>query len=302
MAKKLIKSNHNIYGLDNLNDYYDVSLKKDRLNQISNNENFKFEKIDISDRQLLEDFFSNNKIDMVVNLAAQPGVRYSIENPYAYMNSNLVGFLNIIECCRHNNVEGFIYASSSSVYGGNTKVPFSTLDSIDNPISLYAATKASNELIAKTYSHLYGIHTTGLRFFTVYGPWGRPDMAYYKFTEKIYNKKIIDVYNNGNMKRDFTYIDDIVDGIESAIDNNYKCEIFNLGNNQSESLKDFIQIIEKEINLKAKINYMPMQSGDMKETFADIKKSQSMLKFNPKTNLSKGISKFVSWYKKYYNI
>ena len=302
MAKKLIKSYHNIYGLDNLNDYYDVSLKKDRLNQISNNENFKFDKIDISDRQLLKDFFSNNKIDIVVNLAAQPGVRYSIENPYAYMNSNLVGFLNIIECCRHNNVEGLIYASSSSVYGGNTKIPFSTSDNIDNPVSLYAATKVSNELIAKTYSHLYGMNTTGLRFFTVYGPWGRPDMAYYKFTQKIYNKNVIDVYNNGNMKRDFTYIDDIVEGIESAINNNYKCEIFNLGNNKAESLKDFIKIIEKEVNLKAKINYMPMQLGDMKETFADIKKSQNMLQYDPKINLSKGISKFVSWYKKYCKI
>ena len=283
-----------------MNDYYDVNLKKDRLDQIINSKNFKFELIDISNRELLENFFSKHKIDMVINLAAQPGVRYSIKNPYAYMDSNLVGFLNIIECCRHNNVEGFIYASSSSVYGGNTKIPFSTSDSIDNPISLYAATKASNELIAKTYSHLYGMHTTGLRFFTVYGPWGRPDMAYYKFTQKIYNKDSIDVYNNGYMKRDFTYIDDIIDGLESAIKNNYKCEIFNLGNNQSESLKDFIRIIEKEINLKVKINYMPMQSGDMKETFADIKKSQEMLNFDPKTNLSKGISKFVSWYKKYY--
>tara|TARA_B100000676_G_scaffold27224_1_gene25093 strand:+ start:1326 stop:2234 length:909 start_codon:yes stop_codon:yes gene_type:complete len=302
LAKKLIKSNHNIYGLDNLNDYYDVRLKKDRLNQISNNENFKFDNIDISDRQLLGDFFSNNKIDMVVNLAAQPGVRYSIKNPYAYINSNLVGFLNVIECCRHNNVEGFIYASSSSVYGGNTKVPFSTLDSIDNPISLYAATKASNELIAKTYSHLYDMNTTGLRFFTVYGPWGRPDMAYYKFTHKIFNKMPINVYNNGNMKRDFTYIDDIVDGIISAIKNNYPCEIFNLGNNQTELLNDFIKAIELELNMKAKINYMPIQPGDMKETFADIDKSKDMLNFNPKTNLYLGISKFISWYKKYYNI
>jgi len=234
-------------------------------------------------------------------LAAQPGVRYSIENPYAYMNSNLVGFLNIIECCRHNNIEGFIYASSSSVYGGNTKIPFSTQHNISNPISLYAATKASNELIAKTYSHLYGMHTTGLRFFTVYGPWGRPDMAYFSFTDKIFNKKPIDVYNNGNMKRDFTYIDDIIDGIESAIYNNYKCEIFNLGNNKSENLMDFIYLIEQEINIKAKINFKKMQAGDMLETFADIKKSTDMLNYKPMTKISSGIPKFINWFKDYYN-
>tara|TARA_Y100001970_G_scaffold30286_1_gene37580 strand:+ start:4340 stop:5299 length:960 start_codon:yes stop_codon:yes gene_type:complete len=302
LSKSLLSDGFDVIGIDNLNDYYDTKLKNARLNNLINYNNFKFKKIDISNREDLESLFLNFDIEKVINLAAQPGVRYSIENPYAYMNANLVGFLNIIECSRHNGVKGFIYASSSSVYGGNTNIPFSTSDNINSPISLYAATKASNELIAKTYSHLYNMNTTGLRFFTVYGPWGRPDMAYYKFTHKIFNKIPIDVYNKGNMRRDFTYIDDIVDGIKSAIKNNYKCEIFNLGNNQSESLKDFIKIIEKEVNSKAKMNYMPMQPGDMKETFADITKSQHMLNFNPTTNLKEGINRFVSWYKKYYKV
>ena len=234
----------------------------------------------------------------VVNLAAQAGVRYSIENPYVYMQANLVGFLNIIELCRHNKVEGFIYASSSSVYGGNEKMPFSVDDRVDNPISLYAATKKANELIANTYSHLYGLHTTGLRFFTVYGPWGRPDMAMYLFTNKILKDIPIQIFNNGNMKRDFTYIDDIVSGIRKSIDKNYKCEVFNLGNHKSEELMDMVHLIEKNLEKKAIIEFKPMQQGDVKESFANIDKSIKMLGYKPLTNVEVGIRNFIKWFKK----
>ena len=300
LSKSLLEDGFNVVGLDNLNNYYDVSLKNDRLNQIINNKNFIFEEVDISKRQDLESLFSKFDINKVVNLAAQPGVRYSIDNPYAYMNSNLVGFLNIIECCRHNDVEGFIYASSSSVYGNTKKVPFSVEDRTDNPISFYAATKNANELIAKAYSHLYNLHTTGLRFFTVYGPWGRPDMAYYKFTQNIINNKPITVFNNGKMNRDFTYIDDIVFGLRSAIDKNYKCEIFNLGNSKSENLIELINLIEQELGLKANIKFQSIQPGDVKDTFAEISKSNKMLSYIPSTNIDKGIKEFVNWYKSYH--
>jgi len=302
LAKSLLNDGFSVIGVDNLNDYYDVELKQARLNQLISHKNFIFNKVDIANKNQIEEVFLNNRISKVVNLAAQAGVRYSIDNPYAYLESNLVGFLNIIELCRHNNVEGLIYASSSSVYGSNTKIPFDVNDKTDNPISLYAATKKSNELVASTYSHLYNLNTTGLRFFTVYGPWGRPDMAYYIFTNNIINKYPISVFNDGQMKRDFTYIDDIIFGIRSAIDKNYKCEVFNLGNNKSENLMDFINLIESELNLKAQIEFKPMQAGDVKETYANIKKSISMLSYSPKTDIKLGIQSFIDWYKKYYNI
>ena len=299
LSKSLLEDDFNVIGIDNLNDYYDIELKKARLKNIADYPGFTFEKIDISNKEDVEKVFLKYNPKKVVNLAAQAGVRYSINNPYSYMNSNLVGFLNIIECCRHNDVEGLIYASSSSVYGNNKKIPFSVEDKVDQPISLYAATKNANEQIAKSYSHLYNLNTTGLRLFTVYGPWGRPDMAYFSFTQKILNKQPIKVFNNGNMKRDFTYIDDIVCGIKSALNNNYQCEIFNLGNNKSEKLMNFINQIEKELNIKAIIKFLPMQAGDMYETYADISKSNKMLGYHPNTSINKGIKEFIDWYKYY---
>jgi len=270
------------------------------LDQLKPYKNFTFQKIDIADRELFTEAFTDFRPQKVVNLAAQAGVRYSIKNPYAYMDANLVGFLNIIELCRHNDVEGLIYASSSSVYGGNTKIPFSVEDRVDNPISLYAATKKANELIANSYSHLYGLHTTGLRYFTVYGPRGRPDMAMFLFTDKILRDEPIQVFNHGNMKRDFTYIDDIISGTRSAIDKNYKCEVFNLGNHKSEELMDVIHLIEENLGKKAEIDFQPMQLGDVKESFADISKSTQLLGFHPTTNVDVGITKFIDWFKEYY--
>jgi len=302
LCKELLDEDNNILGVDNLNNYYDSSLKLKRLNQLKSYKNFKFEKIDISNRELISPIFNKFKPKKVINLAAQAGVRYSLQNPYAYMDSNLVGFLNILELCRQNKTEGFIYASSSSVYGENKKIPFSIQDRVDKPISLYAASKKANELIAHSYSHLYGIHTTGLRFFTVYGPWGRPDMAYYIFTKKILNGEPISVFNNGNMKRDFTFIDDIILGTKAAIEKNYSFEIFNLGNNKSVNLLDFIKTIENKLNKKAIINFQPMQSGDVKETYADISESEEKLGFKPKISINEGIPKFIKWYKSYYNL
>ena len=235
-----------------------------------------------------------------MNLAAQAGVRYSLENPFAYSDSNLSGFVNIIELSQRFGVKNFVYASSSSVYGGNSKSPFSEDDRVDNPISLYASTKRSNELIANSYSHIHGLNTTGLRFFTVYGPWGRPDMAAFIFTNKILNNKEIDVYNYGKMKRDFTYIDDIIAGVRSSIEKNFNCEIFNLGNNKSEDLLNMISIIEKKLKMKAKINFLPIQPGDVKATCADIEKSKNLLDFSPKIKLDKGLNLFIDWYLRYY--
>jgi UDP-glucuronate 4-epimerase len=300
LTKSLLDDDYEVLGIDNINDYYDPKLKYARLEQLEPYKNFKFEKIDISDREALIRPFKSFKPNKVVNLAAQAGVRYSIENPYAYMDANLVGFLNIIELCRHNDVEGLIYASSSSVYGGNKKTPFSVDDRVDNPISLYAATKKSNELIANSYSHLYNLNTTGLRYFTVYGPWGRPDMAMYIFTNKIINGEPIPVFNNGKMKRDFTYIDDIVNGTRAAIDNNFKCEVFNLGNNSTEKLMDMINIIEHELDKKAIIDFKEMQPGDVKQSFADIDKSKEKLNYSPKISINQGIPKFINWYKNYH--
>jgi len=301
LCKELLDEDNNILGVDNLNDYYDRKLKLRRLDQLKSYKNFKFEKIDICDRKLISVTFNKFKPNKVVNLAAQAGVRYSLENPYVYIDSNIVGFLNILELCRHNETEGLIYASSSSVYGENKKIPFSIKDRVDKPISLYAASKKANELIAHSYSHLYGLHTTGLRYFTVYGPWGRPDMAYYIFTKKIINEEPISVFNNGNMKRDFTFIDDIILGTKAAIEKNYRFEIFNLGNNKSINLLDFIKTIENKLNKKAIINFEPIQSGDVKETFADISESEEKLGFKPKISIEEGIPKFIEWYKSHYN-
>jgi len=300
LSKSLLDDGYEVLGIDNLNDYYDPKLKHARLEQLTPFKNFTFEKIDIADRESLTKTFTDFKPQKVVNLAAQAGVRYSIENPYAYMDANLVGFLNIIELCRHNDVEGLIYASSSSVYGGNTKIPFSVEDRVDNPISLYAATKKANELIANTYSHLYGLKTTGLRYFTVYGPWGRPDMAMLIFTRKILAGEPIPVFNNGNMKRDFTYIDDIISGTKAAIEKNYKCEVFNLGNHKSEQLMDVVSLIEENIGKKADVDFLPMQPGDVSESFADINKSIDMLNYKPTTNVDVGIKKLIKWYKEFY--
>ena len=300
LSKSLLDDGWEVLGLDSLNNYYDKNLKLARLKQLKPYKNFKFEKVDISNREAITSLFQSFKPKKVVNLAAQAGVRYSIENPYAYMESNLVGFLNIIELCRHNGVEGLIYASSSSVYGGNKKIPFCIEDKVGNPLALYGASKRANELIAHSYSHLYGLHTTGLRYFTVYGPWGRPDMAIFIFTKKIFEGMPIPVFNNGKMKRDFTYIDDIISGTISAIEKNHKCEIFNLGNNKSEDLMDMIRLIEKSLDKKAIIDFQPIQPGDVLESFADIEYSKQKLNYKPYTDISKGIPKMIDWYRNYY--
>ena len=318
LCKSLLEDEYEVLGIDNINDYYDVNLKYARLKELgistssittnsspikhipsSIYKNYGFFKLDIADRDSITQLFQSFNPNMVVNLAAQAGVRYSIENPYAYMNSNLVGFLNIIELCRHNNVEGFIYASSSSVYGGNKKIPFSVDDRVDNPISFYGASKKSNELIANAYSHLYGLNTTGLRYFTVYGPWGRPDMAMFIFTKNILAGEPIPVFNNGKMKRDFTYIDDIISGTRAAIDKNYKCEVFNLGNHKSEQLMDVVSLIEQNLGKKAEIEFLPMQLGDVPESFADIDYSYEKLSFQPIVSINEGVPKFIEWYKSY---
>ncbi len=311
LTLSLLEKEYQVLGIDNLNDYYDPNLKEQRLKEISNHKkskNFNFFKEDISNRNFVSNLFLNNSFDAVINLASQAGVRHSLSNPHAYVDSNLVGFVNILEGCRNAGLKHFIFASSSSVYGMNKKKPFSTRDRTDYPISLYAATKKSNELIAFNYSHLYDIPTTGLRFFTVYGPFGRPDMAYYKFTKAILNGKSIDVYNNGEMKRDFTYIDDIVDGILKVLnkppiknDNKYsfayaKYQIFNIGNNNPVSLRDFINAIEISCKKKAIENNLPLQPGDVIETFADIDNFVKNFDFQPKVSINEGIEKFVLWY------
>ena len=307
----LLERGDEVIGVDNLNDYYDPALKQTRLNEIAKHRNcssFDFIKADISDRAFIERLFADKSFDVVVNLAAQAGVRYSLENPHAYVESNLVGFVNILEGCRHSKVGHLVYASSSSVYGMNTKQPFSVDDRVDHPVSLYAATKKANELMAHTYSHLYDIPTTGLRFFTVYGPYGRPDMAYYKFTKAILRGDPIDVYNSGNMKRDFTYIDDIIAGVVKVIDrspeshvNKYSSAtppytIFNIGNNNPVKLSAFIEAIEEACGRKAVKNFMPMQAGDVPITYADIDALQHELDFKPSMSLPEGIRRFVSWY------
>ncbi len=308
VVERLCEQGHEVVGLDNLNDYYDPALKLARLDRIKHLDSFRFIKMDISDRDGIAALFEKEKFNRVIHLAAQAGVRYSIENPMAYIDSNMVGFATILEGCRHNKVEHLVYASSSSVYGANKKIPFSTEDSVDHPVSLYAATKKSNELMAHSYSHLYGIPTTGLRFFTVYGPWGRPDMAPYLFTDAIANDRSIKVFNDGKMQRDFTYIDDIVEGvirIQDVIpnaDNNPATEgsslykIFNIGNNHPVELEEFIGCIENALNKKAVKKYLPMQDGDVVRTFADVSDLEKIVNYKPATKLQVGIDEFVKWY------
>lgn len=314
LSKQLLSKNNIVIGVDNLNSYYEVNLKQARLKLLKEYKNFTFELCSIEDKEAMEKIFLQGQIDIVINLAAQAGVRYSIENPYTFIESNVVGFLNILECCRNYKIDHLIYASSSSVYGANTKIPFSTKDNVDYPVSLYAASKRANELIAQTYSHLYDMPITGLRFFTVYGPWGRPDMSYYKFTNAIMNGEKIQVFNFGQMKRDFTYIDDIVEGIVRLIDKKPERiqvpaiastaphKVYNIGNNQPEELMDFISVIEEKIGKKAIKEFLPMQPGDVHVTYADVEDLENEIGFKPKTNINEGIEKFVDWYKEYYKI
>ncbi|HDP68363.1 MAG TPA: NAD-dependent epimerase/dehydratase family protein [Candidatus Marinimicrobia bacterium] len=302
LSRKLLENGFAVIGYDNVNDYYDPSLKEARLKLLEKFENFTFYRNDLCNFSALEKVFKNHPIEKVCHLAAQAGVRYSLTNPFAYQKSNLEGFLNIIELAKRFQVRNFVYASSSSVYGNNRKLPFSVKDNVDHPISLYAATKKANELIAHTYSHLYRLPTTGLRFFTVYGPFGRPDMALFLFTQKITTGKAIDVYNKGNMRRDFTYIDDIVNGIIAALETISQYEIFNLGNHRSENLMDFIRLIEHYLGKKAIINYLPIQPGDVPETFADIEHARAVLGFQPTTDIATGIKRFIDWYKAYFQI
>jgi len=307
VAKTLLERGDEVIGIDNISDYYDVNLKKNRLKSLKNFKNLKFKNVDISEINSLKSIFSKNKITKVCHLAAQAGVRYSLEAPMAYVNTNIVGHVNILECCKNYNVNNLVYASSSSVYGGNLKVPFSVDDRVDSPISLYAATKRTDELISYTYQHLYGINTIGLRFFTVYGPWGRPDMATWIFTKKIINNKPIEVYNNGNMERDFTYIDDIVKGTISIIDfcgtkTLKKGKIYNIGNNKPENLLDFISVIEDYLGKKATKVFKPIQPGDVAKTYADISQIKDDFNFSPTTSIKEGIPKFIDWYKSYHKI
>lgn len=305
LAKMLLDQGATVVGFDNINDYYDTKFKYARLNILEKYNNFKFMKGDLADKQAVDKLFIEFKPPIVVNLAAQAGVRYSIDKPETYIHSNIIGFYNILEACRHYGVEHLIYASSSSVYGANQKVPFSIYDKTDTPVSLYAATKKSNELMAYTYSHLYGIPTTGLRFFTVYGPYGRPDMAYFSFTQSIMEGKPIKVFNHGDMYRDFTYIDDIIKGIEHILcnppeqdENQVKYKIYNIGNNKPVRLMDYIEILEKCIGKKAIKEYVPMQPGEVYQTYADIRSLEEDFHFTPSTSIEIGLNHFVEWYKK----
>ncbi len=321
LCKALLKIGHDVIGLDNINDYYDINLKYARLNELgikrSDAELFgslsestiykskmQFTRLNLEDREALPQFFSNSKFDVVCNLAAQPGVRYSLKNPETYIDSNINGFLNILECCRHNNIKKIVYASSSSVYGNSKQIPFNEEDNVDCPISLYAATKKSNELFAHTYSHLYGLETIGLRFFTVYGPWGRPDMAMFLFTDAIINREPINVFNNGNLSRDFTYIDDIVKGVVKTLlkdsKNSSLYKLYNIGNGKPVQLLYFIEALEKVLDIKATKNMLPMQDGDVYQTFADTSKLKNDFEYKPQTSVNNGIDKFVKWYMKFY--
>ncbi len=300
LCKSLLDEGYSVYGIDNMNDYYSVALKKARLNLLRNYNNFTFSRIDISIITDVNKVFREFQPEKVVNLAAQAGVRYSLENPHIYIQSNIVGFTNIVEACRNYKVSGLIYASSSSVYGANRKTPFTVYDRVDKPMSIYAASKKSNEHISYVYNHLYGLNVTGLRFFSVYGPWGRPDMALYIFTDKINHGKEISVYNHGEMQRDFTYIDDIVEGVKSSIKYNYECEIFNLGNNQCENLMEMIKNIEEALGKRAKIDFLDIQPGDVKKTFANIDNAKKKLGYEPKTSIIEGIPEFINWYKSYH--
>jgi len=316
-CKRLLEAGHQVVGIDNMNDYYDVNLKQARLDLLQSSL-FSFHKVDLADREGIARLFAEEKFNRVIHLAAQAGVRYSLENPHAYADSNLIGYLNILEGCRHHKVEHLLYASSSSVYGLNRKMPFSTDDSVDHPVSLYAATKKANELMAHTYSHLYGIPTTGLRFFTVYGPWGRPDMALFKFTKAMLEGKSIDVYNYGKMKRDFTYVDDIVEAIvrvqdvipqpnpEWTVENGSPANssapyrVYNIGNSSPVELMDYITALEEALGMEAEKNMMPIQPGDVLETSADTKPLYDLVGFKPQTTVKEGVQNFVDWYKEYY--
>jgi len=318
LAKRLLAQQNEVIGLDNVNDYYEVSLKEARLAQLQGQRGFRFYKMDLVDREGLPRLFKEHKPEIVVNLAAQAGVRYAQKNPYAYVDSNLVGFMNILECCRHGGVKHLVFASSSSVYGANTKMPFSVHDNVDHPISLYAATKKANELMAHTYSHLYHLPATGLRFFTVYGPWGRPDMALFLFTKAILHGRPIDVFNFGKMQRDFTYIDDIVEGVVRVMGKTpvpnpgwsgkapdpgsslapYK--LYNIGNNQPVELMRFIEVLEQQLGRKAEKNMLPLQPGDVPATWADVDDLVRDVGFKPSTLIEEGLERFVAWYRSYY--
>jgi UDP-glucuronate 4-epimerase len=300
VANALLQRGERVIGIDNLNPYYEISLKEARLNQIQSHAGFAFYRGDICSLEILQEIFSRHRVERICHLAAQAGVRYSMQDPFLYEKSNVKGFLNLLEMARRFPVDNFVFASSSSVYGGNTKLPFSIEDSVDAPISLYAATKRAGELMAYTYSHLYGIPLTGLRYFTVYGPWGRPDMALFLFTKAILEGRAIDIYNFGNMKRDFTYIADIVDGTISALDNPFPYELFNLGNSSTVELMELISILEEELGREAEKNFLPLQPGDVPETYADIEKTRQILGFNPKTPIRKGVGEFIRWYQEYY--
>ncbi len=318
-ALRLLARGDQVVGLDNLNDYYPVSLKEDRLKRLTPHNNFKFVKLDVADRVSVAALFEAERFDRVIHLAAQAGVRYSLQNPHAYIDSNIVGFTNILEGCRHTGVKHLVYASSSSVYGGNTKMPFSEHDSVDHPISLYAASKKANELMAHTYSHLFNLPTTGLRFFTVYGPWGRPDMALFLFTRAILEGRPIDVFNHGNMQRDFTYVDDIVEGVIRVLDriaepnpdynsstadpatSNAPYRIFNIGNNNPVQLLDFIACIEKAVGCQAVKNLLPLQDGDVPATYANTDALNAWVGFVPGTPIESGVERFVKWYRNYYS-
>ena len=320
VAKKLVQRGDDVIGIDNLNDYYDVQLKKDRVAEIGEHPNFRFARMDIADTGTMELFFNEMKPERVIHMAAQAGVRYSLKNPHAYVTANLAGFVNILEGCRHNNVQHLVYASSSSVYGANTQMPFSVHHNVDHPLSLYGATKKANELMAHSYSHLYGLPVTGLRFFTVYGPWGRPDMSLFIFTRKILAGEPIDIFNNGDHQRDFTYIDDIVEGVMRTVDSVARpnpqwsgqrpdpgsslCpyRLYNIGNNNPVALMDFIRQLETALGIEAKKNYLPMQPGDVPVTYADVQDLIDDTGYSPSTPVAEGIARFVEWYKKYYRI
>jgi UDP-glucuronate 4-epimerase len=320
LAERLLTDGWQVVGLDNLNDYYDPELKRARLARLEGRESFTFARMDLANREEMDSLFSGNSFDAVVNLAAQAGVRYSIDNPHSYVDSNLVGFVHILEGCRHSGVGHLVYASSSSVYGANTTMPFSVHDNVDHPMSLYAATKKANELMAHTYSNLYGLPTTGLRFFTVYGPWGRPDMALFKFTRKILAGEAIDVYNYGNHRRDFTYIDDIIEGVVRVMvrpaqpndswsgdrpdpaSSRAPWRVYNIGNSQPVELMRYIEVIEECLGAKAEKNLLPMQPGDVPDTYADVDALTTEVDYKPNTPIEEGVAAFVEWYREYYGV
>ena len=319
-ALRLLARGDEVIGLDNLNDYYSVQLKRDRLARLTGHPGFRFVQMDVGDRTGMEQLFATERFERVIHLAAQAGVRYSLKNPHAYIDSNVVGFMNVLEGCRHSQVQHLVYASSSSVYGGNIKLPFSEHDSVDHPVSMYAATKKANELMAHTYSHLFGLPTTGLRFFTVYGPWGRPDMALFLFTKAILEGRAIDVFNHGHMQRDFTFVDDIVEGVIRVLDRPatsdpaYRAElphpgtsngpwrVFNIGNHDPVPLLDFIACIEEALGRKAQMNLLPLQDGDVPATYADVSSLSDWTGFKPATDIRTGIGRFVEWYRSYYKV